>query len=274
MRRKHSILCIDIGNTNIVFGCCAGNRIRCSWRIPTSLARKPELLKSLLAEALTARRSVYGKISGSILSSVVPKASTAVSAALQELIGLRPIPATPELATGLSFDSYDTNALGVDRIADAAAAVALYGAPVMIFDFGTAATMSYIDEHQSFLGGSISPGISLSLRALQEHTASLPMVRAEQPAGPIGHDTKSCMLSGAVIGAACLVDGMYARICEQASSKTPALVLTGGLSRLVHPHCRSKLQFEPDLLLKGLHILYQNHVARLREQHRKGDASA
>lgn len=76
------------------------------------------------------------------------------------------------------------------------------------------------------------------------------------PKKAIGTNTESCMLSGSVLGTAVLIDGMVQRIEEELGSPA-TLVVTGGLAKYVTPLCRHPLAYDPELLMKGLALLYQ-----------------
>ncbi len=64
------------------------------------------------------------------------------------------------------------------------------------------------------------------------------------------------MLSGSVLGTAVLLDGITQRI-EEELGRPATLVVTGGLAKYVTPLCRHPLTYDPELLLKGLALLYQ-----------------
>ena len=117
-------------------------------------------------------------------------------------------------------------------------------------------TFSVVDKQKVFRGGVICPGLSTGLRALGERCAQLPQVRLGVPGQAIGPDTQSAMLSGAVLGAAVLLDGVTQRIEEELGTSA-TLVVTGGLARYVTPLCRHPLVYDPELLMKGLAMLYQ-----------------
>jgi len=108
----------------------------------------------------------------------------------------------------------------------------------------------------------ICPGLSTGLRALGERCAQLPQVRLSSPKAAIGVNTESCMLSGSVLGTAVLLDGITQRIEEELGCPA-TLVVTGGLAKYVTPLCRHPLTYDPELLLKGLALLYQmKHLSR------------
>ena len=64
------------------------------------------------------------------------------------------------------------------------------------------------------------------------------------------------MLSGSVLGTAVLLDGITQRI-EEELGRPATLVVTGGLAKYVTPLCRHPLTYDPELLMKGLALLYQ-----------------
>ncbi len=122
----------------------------------------------------------------------------------------------------------------------------------------------------------ICPGLSTGLRALGERCAQLPQVRLSSPKAAIGVNTESCMLSGSVLGTAVLLDGITQRI-EEELGRPATLVVTGGLAKYVTPLCRHPLTYDPELLLKGLALLYQLNApsmstamsCRTRAEHRR-----
>ncbi len=82
---------------------------------------------------------------------------------------LRLCPSTP-LPLDVEYDS--RGSLGADRVA--AAAGALSSVPVLVVDAGTAVTEDLVADGR-FLGGNISPGLSLRFRALNGFTSRLPL---------------------------------------------------------------------------------------------------
>ena len=163
----------------------------------------------------------------------------------------------------------DPHAVGKDRIVDAAYAAANFPLPVITVDLGTATTFNVVDENRVFRGGVICPGLSTGLRALGERCAQLPQVHLSSPKNAIGTNTESCMLSGSVLGTAVLLDGIAARI-EEELGRPATLVVTGGLAKYVTPLCRHPLTYDPELLLKGLALLYQLNAPQQHYHHAGG----
>ena len=150
---------------------------------------------------------------------------------------------------------------------DTVAANALFGGPegktVIVVDMGTMTTLSIVSKEKEFLGGVICPGIRLSQQALAKNTSQLPSIGLEAPKNAIGRSTVECMKSGAIFGTAATIDGLIRRIRKELPDGEEALVvMTGGMSRWIAPYCREKVLLEPDLLLKGLWILYRKNMKK------------
>ena len=170
--------------------------------------------------------------------------------------GKEPVLVSPQVRTGLSFGVPDPASVGKDRLVDAAYAAAHYPLPVITVDMGTATTFSVVDEQRVFRGGVICPGLSTGLRALGDRCAQLPQVRLAKPRRTVGVNTQEAMLSGSVLGSAVLLDGITQRI-EEELGRPATVVVTGGLARYVVPLCRHPMIYDPELLMKGLALIYQ-----------------
>ena len=203
---------------------------------------------------------------GAVLTSVVPQITGALAECARHYTGKKPVIVSPDIRTGLTMGVPDPHAVGKDRLVDAAYAAANFPLPVVTVDLGTATTFNVIDENKVFRGGVICPGLSTGLRALGERCAQLPQVHLSSPKSAIGIDTEKCMLSGSVLGTAVLLDGITQRI-EEELGRPATLVVTGGLAKYVIPLCRHPLTYDPELLLKGLALLYQLNAPQHERHH-------
>lgn len=117
--------------------------------------------------------------------------------------------------------------LGADRVAaDIGARSIRPNQTLLIIDAGTCLTFDVITKDGSIIGGAISPGISLRLKAMHEHTAALPLL---EPAGEhpiLGYDTPTSMRSGAVNGVKWEIEGYIRSIL--ASYPDLHVFFTGG----------------------------------------------
>jgi type III pantothenate kinase len=148
---------------------------------------------------------------------------------------------------------------GSDLVVAAVAVLAEYGAPACIIDMGTATTITALDKDGVFRGGTIHPGIRLSLNALTSGTAQLPAISLEPPRKAIGTNTVESMRSAMLLGTACMLDGMAERF-EEELGYPMQVIATGGLARLVTPLCRRKIILDDKLLLKGLREIYRRNA--------------
>ena len=255
------VLAVDIGNSNVVLGLFEGEKLRFVSRLKTDKGKTPDdwacALKSIF-ELYEVRRAL---VEGAILSSVVPQLTQPMAFALERTVGKRPLIVGPGIKTGLNIRIDDPAQLGSDLCVDAVAALSLYTPPIVIFDMGTATTVSVLDAGGTFLGGASLPGVRVGLDALSSMAAQLPQVDLSVPQSVIGTNTIDSMRSGAVFGTAAMVDGMVARIEEQLGAKATVLA-TGGNSREIAAHCRTQVVWEGDLLLKGLLRLWQKNQGR------------
>ncbi|HSK14358.1 MAG TPA: type III pantothenate kinase, partial [Phnomibacter sp.] len=101
--------------------------------------------------------------------------------------------------------------IGADRLALCAAAVMLHpNQNNLVIGLGTAVTYNFINVRNEFLGGGISPGMHMRMRALNNYTAKLPIVEPDWNVPLVGYDTKTNIQSGVVLGLAHEIDGFVA----------------------------------------------------------------
>ena len=205
---------------------------------------------------------IYGvdknDIEGSIIASVVPQVLNTFQTAIMKLTGKKALVVGPGLKTGLNIAIDNPSQTGADLVVGCVAALREHKAPLIIVDMGTATTMVVLDKTGALIGGSISPGVKISLDALTGGTALLPGLQLDQPKRAIGRNTIDCMRSGIMLGAACMLDGMIERMEEELGYKTKVIV-TGGIARFVVPMCRREMTYDKDLLVKGLAALYREN---------------
>lgn len=144
--------------------------------------------------------------------------------------------------------------IGADRLALAAAAVHLYPQKnSLIIGLGTCITYNFINKFHEFIGGSISPGMEMRLKALNFFTAKLPLIKADWNVPLIGYDTSTNILSGVVIGMAKEIDGII-NAYEEKFGNFNAL-LTGGDIVNLGSHLKNKIFAHPELIFKGLYAI-------------------
>ena len=253
------ILAVDIGNSHIVIGCIDNDNVLFTERISTNRG-KTELEYAMdIRLVLFLRNIEVEAIEGAIISSVVPPISNTMKLAIEKVIGKEPLLVGPGVKNGLTIRIDNPAQLGSDLVVAAVAAIHEYPLPQVIIDMGTATTLSAIDSEGHFLGGVIIPGMMVALNSLSSSTSQLPSISLEAPKHAIGTNTIDSMKSGTVLATACMLDGMTERICEELGDKNATVIATGGLAKFVVPHCRTKIIYDDDLMLKGLNLIYKKN---------------
>ena len=252
------LLAIDIGNTNITLG-VYDNEVLCfTARLATMHGSTADQYAVEIKNVLELHDFDYVNIEDCIVSSVVPSVGGAVCNAVSLLCDIVPLEIGPGVKTGLNIKIDNPAQLGADLVAGAVGAISEYTLPCVVIDMGTASTISVIDKNGAYIGGAISAGVNLTLKALSENTAQLPSIDINAPKSVIGTNTVDCMKSGLVFGAAAMIDGMLERIADELG-EVPTIIATGGLSKDVILHCRSDIIYNANLLLDGLREIYDKN---------------
>lgn len=181
----------------------------------------------------------------------------------QELIQDIPIPVLHlKGTTPVPFrNNYTTPAtLGTDRLAAVAGAFSLFPATnCLVFDAGTCITCDFIDSKGTYMGGSISPGIKMRLKALNSFTSRLPLVDPEQTPVPLsGTSTRESILSGVINGAVAEMEGMIRKYKDKYADLK--VLLCGGDSRFFESSLKESIFAVPELVLIGLNTILEYNV--------------
>jgi type III pantothenate kinase len=156
---------------------------------------------------------------------------------------------------GVAIDYPKPSTIGADRLANAAAAIAFYGKPSVIVDFGTAVTFDIINASGAYVGGVIAPGLEALTDYLHLRTALLPRVRIAEPPAAIGRSTKHAMLSGCVHGYRGLVRGILTEIRAELRARRLVVAATGGYGEMIAAGIREITHVHPHLTLEGLRLI-------------------
>lgn len=253
------LLVVDVGNTNIVFGVYDDSELIHHWRIQTDRHATEDEYAMLLHQLLHFEGVKLAQITGVILSSVVPPLVTVLVKLVKKYLYIEPVVLGPGVKTGLNIQTENPREVGADRIANAVAGIERYGAPLIIVDFGTATTFCCIDDQARYLGGAITPGISISAEALYQRAAKLTRVELVKPGQVIGKNTIQSMQSGIYFGYVGLVDGIVKRMKKEFSKGDPKVIATGGLATLIGEHSETIDEVDPLLTLEGLRYIYKRN---------------
>ena len=252
------ILAVDVGNTNIMFGCFENDELSFVARVATDDKKTEDEYAGLMLSILGAYNVKKDDVSGAIVSSVVPQLTSAIKKAVKFICGAEPLAVGPGIKTGIGIQCDNPASVGADLICACVATHFVYGSPALIVDLGTATKMTVLNQKGSFIGVSIIPGVQTGLKALAAGTAQLPLVGLEAPSAVVGKNTVDCIKSGVIFGHASMIDGMIDRICDELGENLPVYA-TGGLASAVIPYCKHEIKTDEHLVLKGLNILYKKN---------------
>ena len=268
-------LAIDIGNTRTKLAVFDGD----------TLVRKE--VWETLAISLLQDLAYNQKIEKVILSSVAN-----VPAEVEEFLKnqFHYLQLTTETPLPIHIRYKTPGTLGKDRIAAAAGAFHLYpGENCLVIDAGTCITSDVLNAQGEFLGGNISPGIEMRLKAMHHFTARLPLVSWELGIGnwelgignwgleigenqspppipnsqfPIpnflGDSTENALRNGGILGALLETEG-FIRLCSKHLGPL-RVILTGGDADFFAKNIKTKIFAHQNLVLVGLNKILQHNV--------------
>lgn len=241
--KKSDYLLIDVSNSYTKLACSSRDRLGATQRIETARLSAAALAKFIRGRAVTMI----------VVCSVVPRKNALIRRAAGKT---RVVFVSAKCQLGVGVDYPDPKSIGADRLANTAAVVALYGAPAVVVDFGTAVTFDVVSAGGAYIGGVIAPGLEAMTTYLYNRTALLPKLSLAEPRRAVGRSTKAAMMSGAIFGYRGLVKEILARIgTETFAKKRPRIVATGGYAKLIAARLPEIEAVRPHLTLEGLRII-------------------
>ncbi|OWZ83270.1 type III pantothenate kinase [Natranaerobius trueperi] len=252
------LLAIDVGNTNIVLGLYKNDELLGHWRIESDKSQTEDQYGVLIENLFYHSHLEPNSIDNIIISSVVPPLTQTLTRMSVKFMNIKPQTVGPGIRTGVNIQYDNPKEVGADRIVNAVAGYELYGAPLIIVDFGTATTFCAISRQGNYLGGAIAPGISISTNALFEVAAKLPRVELTKPERVIGKDTISSMQSGIFYGFIGQVDGIIKKMKKE-FSREPKVIATGGMAQFIYRESETIDVLNTFLTLEGLRIIHERN---------------
>lgn len=253
------LLVIDVGNTNTVFALHSGTDWVSSWRSATDATRTADDYAVWLGTLMRMEGIELSRITGCIISSVVPQAKFNFRNLSRRYFDAEPMfVGEPETKLGVPIRIRRPEQVGADRLVAAIGAHILYQGPKLVIDSGTATTFDVVGPDGGFEGGIISPGINLSMRALHDAAAQLPRIAIQKPPQVIGQDTVSAMQSGVFWGYVDLIDGLVNRVKEEYSGALK-VIATGGVASLFEGASETIDHFDQSLMEVGLLEVYRRN---------------
>jgi type III pantothenate kinase len=253
------LLCIDVGNTNIVLGIAKQDKILAHWRIRTEKEATSDEMGITVGDLFRSSGIRMEDITDIIISCVVPSLLNVLEEFSHRYFSIKPMIVGPGLKTGMPIQYDNPREVGADRIVNSVAAYEKYHTALIIVDFGTATTFDCVSKEGAYIGGAIAPGVIISCEALFEKASKLPRVEIfARPKNVIAKDTISAMNVGIIYGYAGLVDGIVNRIKKEIGPELK-VIATGGIAPLIYKESESIDYLEEDLTLEGLMIIHKRN---------------
>jgi type III pantothenate kinase len=196
-------------------------------------------------------------VTEAVMGSVVPDLDPVFESVCQRYFKVSPLVVGTGVRTGLRI-VYDTpRDVGVDRVADAVAAMQMYGPPPMIVvDLGTGTVFDAINGDGDYVGGAIAPGLGIAAEALFRRAAKLHRVELVRPKTAIGRNTVAAVQAGLVFGYVGIVEGIVERFQEELGGRAK-VIGTGGWANLIAQETDVIDEVNVDLTLHGLRIIFE-----------------
>lgn len=252
------ILAIDVGNTQIFCGVFDAARLKTTFRRASSVRASSDEFGMFFRAILRENGIDPAEIEMACICSVVPDAIHSLRNCFRKYFRFEPFLLRPGVKTGLKIRYRNPLEVGADKIANALGALTLFpGRNLLVVDFGTATTLCAVTKEKEYLGGIITPGLHISMEALESQTARLPVVEIIRPAEVLGRSIIESIQSGLYYGALATVRALAASVTQQHFAGDPPLIVgTGGFGRLFQDE-RLFDEFVPELPLLGLRRAFE-----------------
>ena len=255
---QDALLCVvEIGNTTASFAVFKGDECLEVHKVPSIMLSGYDDVTAQVVPILNR----YPVLADAALCSVVPSLGSTVSNFLRDHLRgqVLEVTSTVQLPFMLRYDSPES--FGADRIALCAQSSRLYpDEPVIALDIGTAITVDVLGSNKEYLGGLILPGLDLMAKALNEHTARLPLVSMDLPDTLIGFSTSECIRNGIIWGCVSGLEGLLMKIKTMLQGEHKAenihVLATGGNAPLITGMLATSPVLDELAVLRGTSYLF------------------
>ncbi len=246
-------LCLDFGNSQLFGGLVKGREILFRFRKNMSKSISSDEMGIFLREVIRENGYELSTVKKIIFCSVTPEVNHSVKNSCLNYFQINPLALEPGVKTGLQIKYANPTEVGADRIAGALGASEAYPEQnIIIVDMGTATTFDVLTKNKEYLGGVITPGMSIAMQSLEQHTAKLPKVEILKPKCICGKSTVQSIQAGLYFGNLGAIKEICQGLIASCFPDEDVLTLgTGGFSRLFR-NAGVFDKINKDLVLEGL----------------------
>ncbi|MDC7241656.1 MAG: type III pantothenate kinase [Spirochaetales bacterium] len=246
-------LTLDAGSSRIFGGILSEGRVLGTFRKNTSTGLTADELGLFLIQWLQAKGFDATEVEAFVFCSVVPELNAVLEECSRSYFGLEALTLRAGVKSGLQVKYTNHQELGADLIANGVAGVKLFpGRDLIIVDFGTATSLCAVSSGREYLGGTLVPGIEITMEALAERTARLPVVEIQPVKRVCGRDAVSGIQGGLFYGTLGMLKELIKRMNRECFSDKTALVIATGEHAGLYENFKLFDHIVPELVLLGL----------------------
>lgn len=167
-----------------------------------------------------------------------------------------------DLSLPIKINYLPKYSLGNDRIAAIVGGYQKFpNQSVLVIDAGTCICMDFVNNRAEYKGGSISLGFQIKTKALNNFTASLPLVDLDYNIPLLcSNNTIDCIKSGIVNGTIAEIQGMIDLYKKQEKENGFQTILTGGDAKFISEQLCTNHIVEENLVLEGLNTILEYNI--------------
>ena len=254
------VFCVNINNTNTHYGVVTEDLQVEGASLPTPTLEDPRLGLAPIIEEVAQR---HPGTAGLCYGSVVPEATDHLRRIIAESGWRGSVHQLTWDNCPVALHFPNPTEIGQDRLANAVAALELYGAPAIVIDFGTAVTFDIVSS-KGYEGGIIAPGLEIMTRYLHEETALLPKLDPNDLAASagIGKSTIEAMNLGCAVGMHGMIRALLQRVkssLKEIDQTEATIIATGGSAGMLPQTWFADIEFDPNITIIGLALAFAKH---------------
>jgi type III pantothenate kinase len=161
---------------------------------------------------------------------------------------------TSDTQLPISIDYKTPETLGIDRLMGVIGARELFqDVPLLVIDLGTCITYDVLTLEDVYIGGAISPGLVMRMKAMSQLTHKLPDVspdwKLNLPVG-LGKSTAECLVKGSFDAILFEMEGFIKSLKKDFPHLT--VILTGGDAPSFESSVKEPIFADQNLVLRGI----------------------